>query len=61
MEIQADKKKEYRQTHMRGDKLVEGTKESIRILTGEKCEVCKKPLEKGQSRLCFSCETVVYG
>jgi len=61
MRTEVKTKNRKRQTFNRGDKLVKGTQEIARVLTGEKCEVCKKPLEEGQGRLCFSCEVVVYG
>lgn len=46
---------------MRGDKIIVGVPEYKRILSGENCEICKRELEIGQKRICFSCETKIYG
>jgi len=61
MKTQVKENKEYRRTLMKGDKIIKGVEEIKRIMTGEKCEICRRPLEQGSNRLCFSCEVVVYG
>lgn len=53
-------KKKYNKSFMRGDKIVKNTKESERILTGKKCEICGSNLELGQTRVCYSCELLIY-